>query len=148
MSEINESTLNQAVENILLSKGYKLTAQRKLIITILIKNIDKHVTVDDIRSIAKLDGISLSIPTIYRTLNILKLTKVIKGKKFTDEQSRYEITIKDFNEHYHLVCSTCGCIIEKTDFDFDVINQLLSIDDFICESWDLKITGRCKKCQH
>ena len=50
------------------SKGYKLTAQRECILGIIIKNRDKHRTVDEIYKYVYEENKTIGIATVYRTI--------------------------------------------------------------------------------
>jgi Fur family ferric uptake transcriptional regulator len=85
---------------------------------------------------------SLSIATVYRTLKDLITEGWIVPVKLPGEADRYEVT--KLGEHYHFKCSSCSKVF---DIHERIKNNSLPVPaDFIVESYDLILYGRCSEC--
>lgn len=94
-------------------KGVKLTPQRMAIAEFLSKNKD-HPTVDEIHKDIQKRYPTMSVATVYSTLELLKELGEIqelsirkRGKAYFDPSP---------NLHHHLLCNRCGKIL---DIEFD-----------------------------
>jgi Fe2+ or Zn2+ uptake regulation protein len=124
--------------------GKRLTPQRRLILDILSK-ADDHLDAQAIYEQARSRGNRLSLATIYRTLSILKETGVVHELHLDDEHHHYELAGKE--EHSHLVCLGCGCVIEvdNTAF-FEAAMAVSRAHGFALSSAQVELTGYCREC--
>ncbi len=131
--------------SVLREKGYKITPQRRAVITALV-NSDRFATAQQILDYVKKTNPDISLDTIYRNLTLLADLGIIceintRGK----DGNIYElITTK---HHHHLVCLNCGKA-ECLDFcpisheDLEQINQ----KQFTIISHSLEFYGYCANC--
>lgn len=131
--------------SVLREKGYKITPQRRAVITALV-NSDRFATAQQILDYVKQTNPDISLDTIYRNLTLLADLGIIceistRGK----DGNIYElITTK---HHHHLVCLNCGKA-ECLDFcpisheDLEQINQ----KQFTIISHSLEFYGYCANC--
>ncbi|ODT85750.1 MAG: hypothetical protein ABS69_00545 [Nitrosomonadales bacterium SCN 54-20] len=85
---------------------------------------------------------SLSIATVYRNLKDLTAEGWILPVKLPGEADRYEVT--KLGEHYHFKCSSCSKVF---DIHETIRNKELPVPaDFVVESYDLILYGRCRDC--
>jgi Fur family ferric uptake transcriptional regulator len=100
------------VETDLLKKcndaGIRMTAQRSLIIETLIGS-DDHPDADQVYRRAVERDESISLPTVYRTLNLLDDAGIIKKINMNDGKARFESVRGD---HDHLIDADNGHIHE------------------------------------
>lgn len=137
------------IEDILKSKGYRLTDSRKKIIKVFIDN-DKHLKPENVYELVKMNNISL--PTVYRTIEILKKNDIIK--EITINNNRY-YELKLFSEkcmHIHFKCKKCNKIKDCTDkkLILDLIKlKNLAEEVYNIEGHDINITinGICNSCR-
>jgi Fur family ferric uptake transcriptional regulator len=87
--------------------GLKLTSQRLAIVEVLMENTSLHPGGSFIYQKAKNKVKSLSLSTVYYTLNALSKRGIIKMLEFDKMENRYEGNT--FN-HLNLVCIGCGGI--------------------------------------
>jgi Fur family transcriptional regulator, ferric uptake regulator len=85
---------------------------------------------------------SLSIATVYRTLKDLTTEGWILPVKLPGEADRYEVT--KLGEHYHFKCNSCSRV-------FDIHERIKNSNlpappDFVVESYELILYGRCSDC--
>ena len=101
-----------AVKTDLLKKcndaGIRMTAQRSLIIETLVGS-DDHPDADQVYRRAVERDQSISLPTVYRTLNLLDDAGIIKKINMNDGKARFE-SVRE--EHDHLIDADNGHIHE------------------------------------
>ena len=92
-------------------KGIKPTFQRLKIFEYISSNKDNHPTVDMIYEELLKDIPTISMTTVYNTLNIFLEKGLVDAITITGTEIRY-----DFNKdsHHHFLCKKCGKI---TDVD-------------------------------
>lgn len=88
--------------------GIRMTAQRSLIIETLIGS-DDHPDADQVYRRAVERDESISLPTVYRTLNLLDDAGIIKKINMNDGKARFESVRGD---HDHLIDADNGHIHE------------------------------------
>lgn len=88
--------------------GLKMTGQRKVILMVLDKSED-HPSVEDVYARAKDIDASISMATVYRTLNLLDELNLVLRHEFGENFARYEINDK---HHHHLIDIETGDVIE------------------------------------
>ncbi len=101
-----------AVETDLIKKctdaGIRMTDQRSLIIETLLSS-DDHPDADQVYRRAVEKDRSISLPTVYRTLNLLDDAGIIKKINMNDGKARFESVRED---HDHLIDADNGHIHE------------------------------------
>jgi Fe2+ or Zn2+ uptake regulation protein len=139
------SPIATGVEKVLRSEGKRITPQRALLLQI-IEESQGHLDAEEIYRLAKKRDPRLSLSTVYRTLSLLKELDLIEELHFDEEHHHYEI--KAEAEHYHLICSECGKIIEFHD---PLVGQLREEvareNDFIISRVHIDFTGICAQCR-
>ena len=124
-------------------EGLKLTPQRLAIIEILVDQSPLHPSACLVYQEAKRRRKSLSLSTVYATLNELSRHGIIKVLEFDKMENRYEGNIAD---HINLICKSC-----KKIFDY---KNPLSIDSeeikrkarFVVTDTRLDYYGYCQEC--
>ena len=87
------------------SKGYKLTAQRECILSVIIENRDKHLTIDEIYNYVNKRNKTIGIATVYRTIVLFEELGVLSKLVFDGRVIRYELSSFDEEHmHHHLIC--------------------------------------------
>jgi len=134
--------------------GYKMTQPREIILDVF-SRAKKHLSAEDIyMEVYKIyPGIGLT--TIYRNLDILINMGMISRHDFGDGRSRYEL-IGDLKSkhHHHLVCLSCGKIIDYSDFIDEEIKLFDKLEKVLSEKHNFKINyhqvgfyGLCDRCK-
>ena len=88
--------------------GLKMTGPRKVILKVL-NDAEDHPSVETVYERAKALDSSISIATVYRTLNMLDELDLVTKHEFNESFSRYE-TNQD--HHHHLIDVETGKVIE------------------------------------
>jgi len=144
-SSTNKSITRKEYSELLNKTGLRNTTQRALIIQI-IRQGKGHLDADEIHRRAKKKQPRLSLSTVYRTLQKLKVLDIIEELHFDEEHHHYEI--KPPAEHHHLVCLGCGKIIEfEYPFARLIKENVVTANNFMITGSEVQITGYCTNCQ-
>lgn len=126
-------------------KDLKLTSQRR---TILRQAMEAkgHFSAEQLLKFSKKQDPTVSKATVYRTLALLKESKMLEEQDFGDGKKLYE-RAEGRKHHDHLICIKCGSIIE---FENDSIEALqdreASRHAFKVVYHSLKLFGFCRSC--
>jgi len=124
-------------------KKFRSSRQRNRILELL-RSTDTHPTADWIFEQIKKDFPKLSLGTVYRNLAILVEQGLVKKIHFGSTFDRFEANT---TPHYHLVCESCGKII---DFEMPIYDQLnkqaLEFTNFKINYHKLEFFGICQDC--
>ena len=125
----------------------KITRQskhRNRILEIL-HSTDTHPTADWVYEQLKKEFPQLSLGTVYRNLTILIEMGLVKKIHFGSTYDRFEANTKP---HYHLICESCGKIL---DFNMPIYNDLNSqanqLTGFTIHHHKLEFFGVCEDCK-
>lgn len=109
--------MTQSLEKRCVEAGLKMTGQRKVIIAVL-ENSDDHPSVEMVYERAKAEDSSISLATVYRTMNLLDELELVIRHDFNESFSRYDINVDD---HYHLIDTESDTVIEFENKDVEEI---------------------------
>jgi Fe2+ or Zn2+ uptake regulation protein len=125
-------------------KGLKLTSQRLAIIEVLVDRTPVHPGADLIHREAKKKVKSLSLSTVYSTLNELSKRGIIKMLEFDRMGNRYEANM---TEHINLICKGCKKIMDyKPPFIIDT-DEIAKRCRFRVTDSRLEYYGYCQECR-
>ncbi len=133
-----------ALARFLEEHNLKHTRQRDVILEAFLAT-KGHVTSDELYQQVRQDQPQIGYTTVYRTMKLLAEAGLAQERHFDDGVTRYEI---EHEHHDHLVCTSCGRIIE---FECDEIEEL---QERIARDHKFKLTrhrhelyGLCERCQ-
>jgi len=127
---------------------FRLTKQRKYILKELVDHQKEHLIAEDIYESLKEKGSKVGLATIYRTLDLLEKEDIIIKRKFTEKSAHYEVKLETKQDHYHLICKSCGKVIEGTNLlEEDLVEQLKCEEGFVVEDFCLQMHGLCSECR-
>ena len=118
--------MTETIEQKCLSKGVKLTEQRKIIVKVLSESKQAygesdHPDVDELYSrVSKIDS-KISIATVYRTVKVLEEAGILAKHDFKGGKARYEAMIE--SHHDHLIDVKTGEIIEFVDEEIESLQK-------------------------
>ena len=108
------------IEEKCISKGVRLTDQRKIIAEIMSNSID-HPDVDELhKRVNKIDK-KISIATVYRTVKLFEESGIVEKHDFKGGKARYEESPEE--HHDHLIDINSGEIIEFVDKDIEILQN-------------------------
>lgn len=88
--------------------GIKMTDQRRVVLQVLTSAHD-HPSVESVFDRAKAIDSSISMATVYRTLNLLGELELVDRREFNQNFARFEVNA---THHHHLVDVDTGAVIE------------------------------------
>lgn len=129
------------LENILTKIDLKPTYQRIKVLEYLNKHMNSHHTVEMIYEALSKNIPTMSMTTIYNTLNAFLEKGLVSAVTITGTEIRY-----DFNtsSHHHFLCKKCGRII-----DIDIkcpIAEKKQMHGHVVEEVHGYFKGLCKDC--
>ena len=131
--------------------GHYTTASRRRIQEFLRNNCDRTVTVSDIAFHLKESGNEVNLTTIYRYLDKLSGEgSVIKYASEKGSQAAYQYVEhgKNCDEHLHLQCVRCGCVIHLDCEFMDEISKHVKQDHgFTLQCRKSVLYGTCQNCE-
>jgi len=108
------------IEQKCISKGVKLTGQRKIIAQVMSK-ADDHPNVDELyKRVTKIDA-KISIATVYRTVKLFEEAGILAKHDFKGGKARYEEISE--SHHDHLIDVKTGEIIEFVDDEIEKLQK-------------------------
>ena len=108
------------IEQKCISKGVKLTGQRKIIAHIMSKSED-HPDVDQLYKRATKVDPKISIATVYRTVKLFEEAGILAKHEFKGGKARYEEISE--SHHDHLIDVKTGEIIEFVDDEIEKLQK-------------------------
>ena len=106
------------IEELCISRGMRMTEQRKIIAQVLSDSSD-HPDVELVYKRANEIDVRISIATVYRTVRLFEEANLIERHQFGDGRARYE-EVSEVH-HDHLIDVKSGKVIE---FQNDEIEEL------------------------
>jgi Fur family peroxide stress response transcriptional regulator len=124
-------------------KGYKATPQRIAICQFALHSRD-HPTAQRIYSEVKKVHLTVSLATVYKTLQILKELGLVQELNFPQGQTRFDCYMKP---HINLVCLRCGKIRDLDDLTAqEIVGRVANAAKFTVTGQRLDLYGVCEKC--
>ena len=125
-------------------KGRPVTSQRKLLLS-LIKKAGGHISAKELYRRASKRNESISLATVYRTLQLFKELGLVEERRLGQVYCHYEM--KDSTEHQHLVCRSCGKVIEvESPLLSKLVEELKHEHGFNLTKIELYMEGYCPQC--
>ena len=112
--------MSETIEQKCITKGVKLTDQRKIIAKVMSMSQD-HPDVNELHiRVSKIDT-KISIATVYRTVKLFEEAGIITKHDFKGGKARYE----EINEghHDHLIDINTGEIVEFVDDEIEKLQK-------------------------
>jgi len=127
--------------------GLKQSEQRRDILFAFLET-ERHLTADELHGLVKKKNPSIGAATVYRTLKLLRECGLCSEFKLNDGTTRYE-HLYGHEHHDHLVCTSCGALIEVVDPEIEKLQEKLAAQHgFSISTHKLEIYGICGKCKN
>ena len=139
--------MSDTIEKKCISKGVKLTDQRKIIANVLSESKENygesdHPDVDELyKRVSKVDS-KISIATIYRTVKLFEEAGILTKHDFKGGKARYEAIVE--SHHDHLIDIKSGEIIEFVDDEIEKLQKKVA-EKYGYELVDHKLELYCVK---
>jgi Fur family ferric uptake transcriptional regulator len=130
-------------------KDHKITPQREAILKIFLKNLDQHLSAEDVYLLVKKDFPEIGLATVYRTLELFRGVGILHELNFGDGKSRYEfVHQEEQHHHHHLICMNCGRVIEVDDDLLETLEERIEEKyHFNIVNHQVKFYGLCGLCK-
>lgn len=129
------------------SRGLKFTRHRQLVWQEIKRNPQAHKNAADIYLSLKKKGYKVSLATVYRTLNTLVRTGLVRAEGLGEKHSHFEPE-EHGGMHGHLICLGCGRVQEfeeaKLRREIEAIGRR---SGFRLEKFSLQLFGFCEHCR-
>jgi len=112
-----------SLEELCVSKGMRMTEQRRVIARVLQSSNDHPDTEEVYRRSSAIDD-KISISTVYRTVKLFEDAGIIERHEFGDGRSRYE-TVPD-EHHDHLIDLKTGRVIEFKNEEIEALQDAIA----------------------
>ena len=133
-------------QHFLAGQGLKLTPER----TALVREIFSthyHFEADQLLFKMKEKHLKISRATVYRTLELLVKSGLVRRVHLGEDHYHYEHVLRD-SHHDHLICTTCGAVIEFNDPDLERRQrEICERKKFTPTFHNLQILGVCESCR-
>lgn len=127
-------------------RSLPVTPQR-LAIADVVLSADRHLSAEDVARAVRARGARAGTATVYRTLDVLLESGLVVERDFGEGFRRFE-PARDAPHHEHLVCSSCGRVVEFRDERLERMTTLhAEAHGFARQRHRLVIHGVCGDCQ-
>jgi Fur family ferric uptake transcriptional regulator len=130
--------------------GLKVTSPRIKILEIMKNPAYQHISAEDVYKILLEQGDEVGLATVYRVLNQFDDAGIVTRHHFEGGRSVFELSAKA--HHDHLVCLTCGRVIEFEDDTIERRQLAVAKEHGIqLTNHSLYLYGECKNaatCEH
>lgn len=143
LSEVHDVALQR-----LSAHDQRYTSNRRLVVEALFE-ADAPQTIDGVIE----TGPGLALSSTYRNLVVLEEVGVVHRIVTSDDHARFELTeFVTGAHHHHLVCTTCGLVLDVTlpDELEDALHQSLDAaakaNRFVGSHHRIDLIGLCESC--
>lgn len=139
---VEQNHLKEALDT-LKETRVRITPQRHAILEFLINSMT-HPTADDIYKALEGKFPNMSVATVYNNLRVFREVGLVKELTFGDASSRFDFVT---TQHYHVICDSCGKIVDFHYPGLDEVEQLAShVTGFKISHHRLEVYGSCPDC--
>jgi Fe2+ or Zn2+ uptake regulation protein len=124
------------------ARGLKVTPQRQLIFQVL-HGTGVHPTADAVYAAAQAQMPTLSLKTVYQTLNDLAAMGEIQLLDLGTGSSRFD---PNTDPHHHMVCTSCGKVRDVSSDVGSVAVPTGELQGFTVASAEVVFRGTCDMC--
>lgn len=103
--------------------GLRLTGPRRTVAQVL-EDADDHPDVETIHARAAALDPSISVATVYRTVNLFEEAGLLARREFGDGRARWEDAERD--HHDHLIDLQSGAVIEFVDPEIEALQERIA----------------------
>ena len=124
--EVDLEKLEERFKSFLYAQKGKVTNERLALLRTLYQ-YDGHYSVDELLNLMTDQNLKVSRATVYRTLDLLVQSGLVKKLALEGQETRYESALTS-GHHDHIVCVDCCKIIEFFNPELELIqDQILEI---------------------
>ncbi|MTI96032.1 MAG: transcriptional repressor [Firmicutes bacterium] len=124
--------------------GYRVTRQRKLVLMAIGENACLQ-SAEDIYERCRREDKSISMPTVYRTLEMLVELGQLRKLNYDSERAWFEPVRGE--HHHHMICQRCGAKAQISQCPGKLIDELAAANNFQVLDHRFEIFGICGSCR-
>jgi Fur family ferric uptake transcriptional regulator len=133
-------------QSFLQQQGLKLTSERTALLREIF-SIHYHFEADELLFKMKEKSVKISRATVYRTLELLVKSGLVRRVHLGEDHYHYE-HVSGNSHHDHLICTTCGGVIEFHDEVLEARQrEICERKKFTPTFHNLQILGVCDACR-
>jgi Fur family ferric uptake transcriptional regulator len=126
-------------------QGLKLTNERAALVREIFAT-HYHFEADELLFKMKEKQLKISRATVYRTLELLVKSGMVRRVHLGEDHYHYE-HVSGNSHHDHLICTTCGAVIEFHDPELEARQrEICARKRFTPTFHNLQILGVCDSC--
>jgi len=126
--------------------GLKATFPRLKILDIFRRADPRHQSAEDVYRTLIAENVDIGLATVYRVLTQFEQAGILSRSQFDGAKAVFELN--DGDHHDHLVCTSCGLVVEFSDTDIEKRQQRMAKEhNFALESHTMILYGICGTCQ-
>lgn len=132
-------------QNELKSAGLKATFPRLKILDIFRRADPRHQSAEDVYRTLVSEDVDIGLATVYRVLTQFEQAGILTRSQFDGTRAVFEIN--DGDHHDHLICTSCGKVVEFSEADIEKRqHEIAKEHGFTLESHTMMLYGICSKC--
>jgi len=130
--------------SLLKSKGLKVTSPRVTVLEIFNQSDSRHLSAEDVyKKVRKLEG-DIGLATVYRVLTQFADAGILVATNFETGKTTFELN--EGGHHDHLVCLSCGEVIEFHDEEVESRQEAIAKKHgFKLINHSMSLYGLCAK---
>jgi Fur family ferric uptake transcriptional regulator len=127
--------------------GLKTSRQRELIADVFF-GAGGHLSIDELLERVKKSDPRVGQATVYRTMKLLTRAGLAEPRQFGDGHTRYEPALEQAEHHDHLICTSCGKIVEFHNAQIEALqSRVAAKHGFLVSHHKMELYGLCAACQ-
>ena len=141
-----DQTLVERFGRYLRDRRLPVTRQR-MEVTEAVARVADHPSADRIQRDLAGRNIRVATATIYRTLELLVESGLVRQHDFGEGFRRFE-SVSDQDRHEHLICQRCGRVVEFSNDRLERMLELIADEqDFLHRRHRVEVYGLCPDCR-
>lgn len=125
------------------TEGFKVTPQRIAIYNAIYGSME-HPTAEMIYQSLHPDYPTMSLATVYKTMDIFKKIGIVRVLDMGDDSSRYDWDVK---VHPHIRCTVCNSVSDLPGIDMeDIRSKIEAESEYQVTGQQLSFEGICPHC--
>jgi Fur family ferric uptake transcriptional regulator len=141
------ATLLERFRRYLRDHQLPVTRQRDQVAAVVL-GADGHLSVEEIERELRQRNVRVGTATVYRTLEVLVKSGLVRAHNFGEGFKRYEPAPTPQSHHEHLICERCGSVIEFSNERLERMIPIIADEhQFQVRRHRVELYGLCRACR-